>query len=74
MGDLCWLADEQVQRLRPFFPGSHGRPRVDDRRVLSGIVFQWRGLRQGMPNRRRRIVATFLKAHRTASSLVEEGR
>ena len=26
-------------RLRPFFPKSHGRPRVDDRRVLSGIVF-----------------------------------
>ena len=30
---------EQMERLRPFFPRSHGRPRVDDRRVLSGIVF-----------------------------------
>ena len=26
-------------RLRPFFPKSHGVPRVDDRRVLSGIIF-----------------------------------
>lgn len=34
-----WLTDEQVERLRPFFPKSHGKPRVDDRRVLSGIVF-----------------------------------
>jgi len=28
-----------VARLRPFFPKSHGKPRVDNRRVLSGIVF-----------------------------------
>lgn len=39
MSDLCWLTDEQVARLRPYFPKSHGRPRVDGRRVLSGIVF-----------------------------------
>lgn len=26
-------------RLSPYFPKSHGRPRVDDRRVLSGIIF-----------------------------------
>ncbi len=39
MSDLYWLTDEQVERLRPFFPNSHGKPRVDDRRVLSGIVF-----------------------------------
>jgi transposase len=39
MSDLFWLSDEQMERLRPFFPKSHGRPRVDDRRVLSGIVF-----------------------------------
>jgi transposase len=25
--------------LKPFFPKSHGKPRVDDRRVLSGIIF-----------------------------------
>ena len=28
-----------MERLRPFFPKSHGKLRVDDRRVLSGIVF-----------------------------------
>lgn len=28
-----------MARLEPFFPKSHGKPRVDDRRVLSGIIF-----------------------------------
>lgn len=39
MSDLYWLTDDQIERLRPFYPKSHGKPRVDDRRVLSGIVF-----------------------------------
>jgi transposase len=39
MSNLFWLTDEQMARLRPFFPKSHGKPRVDDRRVLSGIIF-----------------------------------
>ena len=39
MSNLFWLTDEQMGRLRPFFPKSHGKPRVDDRRVLSGIIF-----------------------------------
>jgi transposase len=39
MSDLFWLMEAQMERLRPFFPKSHGKPRVDDRRVLSGIVF-----------------------------------
>ena len=39
MSNLFWLADEQMTRLRPFFPKSHGKPGVDDRRVLSGIIF-----------------------------------
>lgn len=34
--NLFWLPDVQMERLRPFYPKSHGRPRVDDRRVLSG--------------------------------------
>lgn len=34
-----WLTDEQIERLRPFFPKSRGRPRVDDRRVLSEIIY-----------------------------------
>ena len=39
MSDLYWLTDEQMARLQPYFPKSHGKPRVDDRQVLSGIVF-----------------------------------
>ncbi len=39
MIDLYWLTAEQMARLEPYFPKSHGKPRVDDRRVLSGIVF-----------------------------------
>ena len=39
MSDLFWLTDTQMQRLEPYFPKSHGKPRVDDRRVLSGIIF-----------------------------------
>jgi transposase len=106
MSNLYWLTDEQMERLRPFFPRSHGRPRVDDRRVLSGIIFvnrnglRWRdapaayGPPKTLYNRWKRwsgmgvfapmmaglaaeadvpktimIDATFLKAHRTASSL-----
>ena len=39
MSDLYWLTDDQMKRLRPHFPKSHGRPRVDDRGVQSGIIF-----------------------------------
>jgi len=33
MNNLFWLTDVQMARLQPFFPKSHGKPRVDDRRV-----------------------------------------
>jgi transposase len=106
MSDLYWLTGEQMARLGPFFPKGHGRPRVDDRRVLSGIIFvnrnglRWRdapaeyGPPKTLYNRWKRwgamgvfarmmaglaaqadapktvmIDATYLKAHRTASSL-----
>ena len=42
------LTPAQLRRLSPHFPLSHGVPRVDDRRVLSGIIYvirnglQWR--------------------------------
>jgi transposase len=39
MSNLFWLTDAQMARLERFFPKSHGKPRVDDRRVLSGIIF-----------------------------------
>ena len=46
MSDLFWLSDAQMRRIEPYFPLSHGVPRVDDRRVLSGIIFVIRnGLR-----------------------------
>ena len=46
MSDLIWLSDAQMQRIQPYFPLSHGIARVDDRRVLSGIIFVIRnGLR-----------------------------
>ena len=106
MSNLYWLSDAQMERMKPFFPKSHGKPRVDDRRVLSGIIFINRnGLRwcdapkeygpaKTLYNRWKRwsdngvfarimvglateraehktimIDATYLKAHRTASSL-----
>ena len=106
MSNLFWLTDAQMARLEPFFPRSHGKPRVDDRRVLSGIIFinrnglRWRdaprdyGPPKTLYNRWKRwsdrgvfarimeglaaeaaapktvmIDATYLKAHRTASSL-----
>lgn len=31
MSNLFWLTDAQMARLQPFFPKSHGKPRVDDR-------------------------------------------
>src|SRR5690554_1248831 len=39
MGDLFLLSEAQMGRLSPHFPLSHGMPRVDDRRVVSGIVY-----------------------------------
>ena len=39
MSTLFWLTDARIARLGAFFPKSHGTPRVDDRRVLSGIIF-----------------------------------
>jgi transposase len=111
MSDLFWLSEAQVERLRPFFPKSRGKPRVDDRRVLSGIIYiqrnglMWKlaprdyGPPKTLYNRWKRwsrmgvfatimtelasqaqdtemvmIDATYLKTHRTASSLaVQKG-
>ena len=46
MSNLFWLSAAQMRRIEPWFPLSHGMPRVDDRRVISGIIFVIRnGLR-----------------------------
>ena len=36
---LFLLSERQMARIAPYFPLSHGVPRVDDRRVVSGIVY-----------------------------------
>lgn len=36
---MIWLTEAQMRRIEPYFPLSHGMPRVDDRRVISGIIF-----------------------------------
>ncbi|SOC20168.1 transposase [Rhodobacter sp. JA431] len=106
MSDLFWLTDAQMERLAPFFPKSHGKPRGDDKRVLSGIIFinrnclRWRdapaayGPHKTLYSRWKHwsekglfarmmaglaaehgekttvmIDATYLKAHRTATSM-----
>ncbi len=48
LSDHYWLSEAQLNRIKSYFPRSHGVPRVDDRRVLSGIIhvlrrgLQWR--------------------------------
>ena len=48
MSDQFWLTPTQLNRIKPHFPLSHGIPRVDDLRVVSGIMhvirngFRWR--------------------------------
>ena len=39
MRTLFYLSESQLERIKPFFPRSHGAPRVDDRRVVSGIIY-----------------------------------
>lgn len=39
MSNVYWLTEAQMERLWPFFPKSNGKSGVDDRRVLSGIIF-----------------------------------
>jgi transposase len=38
MSDLLWLSQAQIRRIEPYLPLSHRVPRVDDRRVISGII------------------------------------
>ena len=108
MSDLIWLSEAQMRRIEPYFPQSHGVPRVEDHKVISGIIFVirnglcWRdapkdyGLHKTIYNRFIRwsglgvfnrifaemaakggrleqlmIDATYLKAHRTAASLLK---
>ena len=38
MSNLYGLSEEQMVRLRPYFPKTRGVPRVDGQRILSGII------------------------------------
>lgn len=39
MSDMSLLSEHQIKRTERFFPPAHGVPCVDDRRVLSGIIY-----------------------------------
>ena len=39
MSDLPLLSVAQMRRLAPLFPRPRGLRRVDDRRVISGIIY-----------------------------------
>ena len=43
MSEPWLLSAAQMRRIEPYFPLSHGIPRVDDRRVVSGIIYVIRG-------------------------------
>ena len=46
MSDLMLLSQAQMRQIKPYFPLSRGIPRVDDRKIISGIIFVIRnGLR-----------------------------
>jgi len=47
MAELRWLSDARMRRISPYFPLSHGIPRVDDRRVISELFPdpQWASVR-----------------------------
>ena len=40
MADLFWLSDMQWAAIEPLLPSFGGKPRVDDRRVISGYRFR----------------------------------
>lgn len=46
MSEVWLLSEAQVRRIEPYLPLSHGIPRVDDRRIVSGIIFV---IRNGLP-------------------------
>ena len=43
MSEPWLLSEAQMRRIEPYFPLSHGIPRVDDRRIVSGIIYVIRG-------------------------------
>src|SRR5215210_1750598 len=71
MSDQFWLTKAQLKRIESHFPKSRGVPRVDDRRVVSGIIPCLAA--EGGPPDLLMIDSTHLKVHRTAASLLKGG-
>ena len=62
--NLFWLSDDQWQRIEPHLPTDvRGKERVDDRRVISGILHvlksgcRWRIARRSTVRTRRSTIA-----------------
>ena len=57
-----------MRRIEPYFPLSHGIARVDDRRIVSAIIFvirnglHWRERRRSMARTRRSTIVSFAGA------------
>jgi putative transposase len=51
MSDLTWLSDAQMRRIERHFPRSHRVPMVDDRRIVSGLIFLLAEQRERATNR-----------------------
>lgn len=64
MTDLFLLSPAQMRKIEPFFPRSHGIARVDDLRVVSGIIYvlerdlQWKNAPTALGLIRRIIIAS----------------
>jgi transposase len=77
MSDQFRLTEAQLKRIVPYFPKSRGVPRVDDCRVVSGIIhvirngLRWRRRPRSMAPIRRSTTGSFsgpARAFSTTSS------
>jgi transposase len=68
---LYWLSEQEWRRIEPLLPrGRRGAHRVDDRRVISGIIYmlrtgaRWRAVHRNMGPTRRSTIASIAGAGR----------
>ena len=40
MSDLLLSTNSQIAKISPYFPLSHGVPRVDEKQVVRGIIYE----------------------------------
>jgi len=79
MSGLFLLSERQMARIAPFFPLAHGVPRVDDRRVVSGIIYvikhslQWKDAPHGYgPHKTRRMSAASISLTRRCGKFFQK--